>query len=63
MRERPRGTELIVAGELNADLARMGGRGRDKYITSVVATAGLEDLWITLSHNGDFGVGAGGRGQ
>ena len=44
MRERPRGTELIVSGELNADLERTGGRGQDKDITAVVATAGLEDL-------------------
>ena len=63
MRERPRETELIVARELNAGLERMGRRGRDKYIMSVVATAGLEDLRITFSHNGDLGVGSGGRGR
>ena len=63
MREQPRGTELIVAGELNADLESTGGRGRDKDITAVVATAGLEDLWITFSHNGSLGVGSGGRGR
>ena len=44
MRERPRGTELVSAGDLNADLERTGGRGRDKDITAVVATVGLEDL-------------------
>ena len=63
MRERPRGTELIVAGDLNADLERTGERGRDKDIMTVVATARLEDLRITFSHNGAIGVGSGGRGR
>ena len=63
MGEQPRGAELIVAGDLNADLERTGGRGRDKDITAVVATAGLEDLRITFSHNGAIGVGSGGHGR
>ena len=42
--EWPRETDMIVAGDLNVDLERPGGRGRDEEITAVVATAGLEDL-------------------
>ena len=35
---------MIVAGELNIDLERMGVQGRDKDILVVVAVSGLEDL-------------------
>ena len=42
MSERPRGTELIVAGDFNVDLDKTGGRGRDKEIAATVATAGLK---------------------
>ena len=44
MAERPRGTELIVAGKLNMDLEKAGGQGQYKKIAMAVATAGLEDL-------------------
>ena len=41
---RKRGTELIVAGDLNVDLGEEGNRGRYAEITVAVATAGMEDL-------------------
>ena len=44
MAERPRGTELIVAGNLNVDLDKAGVQGWDEEIMATVATAGLEDL-------------------
>ena len=36
-----RGTSLIVSGDLNVDLEKIGGRGRDKDIAAVVETEGL----------------------
>ena len=42
------GTELIVLGYLNVDLERTVGRGRDKDIAVVVATAGIEDILVHL---------------
>ena len=30
MAEKPRGKELIVAGDLNVELGKMGSRGRDE---------------------------------
>ena len=44
MAEKPRGTVLVFAGELNVDLEKVGGRGRENEIEAAVATAGLEDL-------------------
>ena len=44
MAERPIETEMIVAGDLNVDLERMGGRGWDKEITVVVVMARLEEI-------------------
>ena len=44
MNERQRGTELIVAGDLNADLERTAGQGLDKEIEVVVVTAGIKDI-------------------
>ena len=36
---------MIVAGDLNVNLGKEGGWGRDEEITAaVVATAGLEDI-------------------
>ena len=40
MAEKPRGEELIVAGDLNAELGKEGGRGRDEEIMSAVAMTG-----------------------
>ena len=44
MAKRPMGTELIVLGDLNVDLKKAGGRGRDEEISLTLATAGLEDI-------------------
>ena len=44
MAERPRGMELIVAGDLNVDLEKAGGQGQDEEIATSVATEVLEDL-------------------
>ena len=44
MAERPRGKELVVAGDLNVDLKKAGGRGRDEDIAVAVATEGLENI-------------------
>ena len=41
MAERPRGTELIVAGNLNVDLEKAGGQGWNDDTTAAVATSGL----------------------
>ena len=43
MSEQPRGTDLIITGNLNVDLEGMGEQGRDKDILVVVATARMED--------------------
>ena len=44
MAERPRGADLIVAGNFNMDLENIGSWGWDKDITTEVATEGLEDI-------------------
>ena len=44
MEERSRGTELIVAGDINVDPEKVDGRGRDKEIAAAVATSDLEDV-------------------
>ena len=48
MEEQPRGAELIVAGDLNTDLEKMGVWERNKEIAEEVTTAGLEDLLVHL---------------
>ena len=62
--EKPRGAEMIVAGDLNMELGKTCSRGRDKEITAVVATEGLEDM---SGHHffprRQRGVGIGGRSQ
>ena len=35
---------MIVAGDLNVDLEKAGGRGRDEEIVEAVVTAGLDNL-------------------
>ena len=42
--EKPRGTELIVTGDLNVDLGNEGERGRDEEIAAAMATEVLETL-------------------
>ena len=44
MAERLRWAELIVTGDLNVELKKSGGRGRDEEIIAALETAGLEDL-------------------
>ena len=44
MAEQPIETDMIVAGDLNMYLERMGGRGWDKEITVVVVMARLEEI-------------------
>ena len=44
MAEKPRGTELIVAGDLNVELGKTGIKVRDKEITVAVAMDGLEGM-------------------
>ena len=41
MAEWLRGAELIVTGDLNVDMERAGGRGRDEEIAAAVAMANL----------------------
>ena len=43
MSERPRAAELVIAGNINVNLERVGGQDRDKDIATVVVTSGLED--------------------
>ena len=57
MAERPKGTELIVAGNLNVDLRKAGGRGRDGDIVAAVAKAGVEKGSEDMG-SGDTGEGS-----
>ena len=42
--KKPRGAELMVAGDFNADIAAPEGNRRAENITTDIATAGLEDM-------------------
>ena len=42
--QRPRRGALLVAGNLNTNLAASEGRARDKVIAAAMATAGLDDV-------------------
>ena len=44
LKERPRGAKLMVAGELNINLAEPEGDQRGKDIAATMATEGLEDM-------------------
>ena len=44
LKERPKGTELIVAGDLNINFAAPEGNRREEDITATLATEGLEDM-------------------
>ena len=44
LKERPRGAELIVEGDLNAKLLEPEGDQRGEDIASALATEGLEDI-------------------
>ena len=43
LRSRPRGAEMMVAGDLNANLAKPEGYRRAEDIVATIATEGLED--------------------
>ena len=43
-----RGAELILAGDLNVDMERMGGQGRDKEIAVALVMVGLECILAHL---------------
>ena len=42
--KKPRGAELMVAGDFNADIAALEGNRRAENIATDIATAGLEDM-------------------
>ena len=44
LRSRPKGAELLVAGDLNANLAAPEGDRRAEDIATTIATEGLEDI-------------------
>ena len=44
LRERPKGAELLVAGDLNINLVAPEGDPREEDITTTIATEGLEDM-------------------
>ena len=44
MADKPRGSELVVVGDLNVEIGKTGGRGRGEEITAAVTTSGLEDM-------------------
>ena len=44
IRRKPRGVELMVAGEFNADITAPEGNRRAENIATDLATAGLEDM-------------------
>ena len=44
LKERPKGTELLVAGDFNANLAEPEGYRRREYIAAALVTEGLEDI-------------------
>ena len=44
LRERPKGVELLVAGDLNINFAAPKGYRREKDIEATLATEGLEDM-------------------
>ena len=42
--DQPRGTALIVAGDLNTDLGEIASNGRGTEIAAAITVAGLEDM-------------------
>ena len=43
-KERPKGAELLVAGNMNANLAEPEGDRREEDITATLETEGIEDM-------------------
>ena len=62
IRSKPRGAELLVAGDFNVNIAAPEGDWRAEDIATALATEGLEDLARTSCHGIPDGVGTGGRG-
>ena len=44
LRERPEGAELMVAGDMNINLAEPEGNQREEYIAATLATEGMKDM-------------------
>ena len=44
LRERPKGAELLIAGDLNINFVAPGGDRREEDIAATFATEGLEDM-------------------
>ena len=44
LRERPKGAELLVAGDLNINFAEPEGDRREEDIEATMTTEGLEDM-------------------
>ena len=44
--ERPKGSELLVVGDMNINLAESEGDRRKEDITLTLATEGLEDMVV-----------------
>ena len=48
IRKKPRGAEMMVAGDFNADIAAPEGNWQAENIATDIATAGLE-TWRNIS--------------
>ena len=48
LKDRPRGAELLVSGDLNANLVETEGCWRGEEIAEALKTAGLEDMLAHL---------------
>ena len=44
LEEHPKGAELLVAGDMNANLVEPEGDRRGEYITGALAEEGLKDM-------------------
>ena len=62
IRKKPRGAELMVAGDFNADIAALEGNRWAENIATDIATAGLEDMARHFLPRGSGGAGTDERG-
>ena len=44
LRDQPRGTALVMAGDLNTDLGEMASDGRGTEMAAAITEVGLEDM-------------------
>ena len=44
LRERPKGAEMLVAGDMNINLEEPEGNRREEDIAATLATEGMEDM-------------------